>query len=233
MAKSAEAFRTISEVAAWLDTPAHVLRFWESRFAQVKPVKRAGGRRYYRPSDMLLLGGIKKLLHEDGLTIKGAQKILREKGVKHVAGLSQPLPAVEDEPPPPAPEPEPLFDDSRPVEEDTDYEEVVDEIPPPPSPELTREIAGTERDGDAPDGDDDDDDQISLFAEEPFEAPAAKPPPPPADAAPAPEPAPTAPRVLPRRITPAPALAGTRAERLRRIYAELEALRDRMRQPPA
>ena len=91
MAKSADAFRTISEVADWLETPAHVLRFWESKFSQVKPVKRAGGRRYYRPTDMLLLGGIKKLLHVDGMTIKGVQKLLREKGVKHVAGHSQPL----------------------------------------------------------------------------------------------------------------------------------------------
>jgi DNA-binding transcriptional MerR regulator len=89
--KSPDAFRTISEVAEWLDTPAHVLRFWESRFAQVKPVKRAGGRRYYRPSDMALLGGIKKLLHEDGLTIRGVQKILRSQGVRYVASLSPPL----------------------------------------------------------------------------------------------------------------------------------------------
>lgn len=87
MAKSPEAFRTISEVSDWLETPAHVLRFWESRFPQVKPLKRAGGRRYYRPNDMLLLGGIKRLLHDDGITIKGVQKILREKGVKHVLGL--------------------------------------------------------------------------------------------------------------------------------------------------
>ena len=87
MSKSADAFRTISEVADWLDTPAHVLRFWESKFTQVKPVKRAGGRRYYRPADMRLLGGIKKLLHEDGMTIKGVQKILREQGIKHVASL--------------------------------------------------------------------------------------------------------------------------------------------------
>ncbi|WP_293450619.1 MerR family transcriptional regulator [Planktotalea sp.] len=91
MPKSKDAFRTISEVAEWLETPAHVLRFWESKFTQVKPVKRAGGRRYYRPADMRLLGGIKKLLHDDGLTIKGAQKLLREHGVKHVADLSQPL----------------------------------------------------------------------------------------------------------------------------------------------
>lgn len=90
MPKSRDAFRTISEVAEWLDTPAHVLRFWESKFSQVKPVKRAGGRRYYRPSDMELLGGIKKLLHEDGMTIKGVQKVLREQGVRHVASLAAP-----------------------------------------------------------------------------------------------------------------------------------------------
>jgi len=89
--KSADAFRTISEVADWLDRPAHVLRFWESKFTQVKPVKRAGGRRYYRPEDMRLLGGIKKLLHDDGMTIKGAQKVLREQGVRYVSALSQPL----------------------------------------------------------------------------------------------------------------------------------------------
>lgn len=91
MSKSPDAFRTISEVAEWLDRPAHVLRFWESKFSQVKPIKRAGGRRYFRPQDMLLLGGIKKLLHDDGLTIKGVQKILREEGVEHVSSLSQPL----------------------------------------------------------------------------------------------------------------------------------------------
>jgi len=86
--KSPDAFRTISEVAEWLDVPTHVLRFWESRFTQVKPVKRAGGRRYYRPADMELLGGIKRLLHDDGLTIRGVQKLLREEGVRHVAALS-------------------------------------------------------------------------------------------------------------------------------------------------
>lgn len=91
MAKSPDAFRTISEVAEWLDRPAHVLRFWESKFTQVKPVKRAGGRRYYRRQDMLLLGGIKKLLHDDGMTIKGVQKLLRDNGVKHVTAMSQPL----------------------------------------------------------------------------------------------------------------------------------------------
>ncbi|MEX0277343.1 MAG: MerR family transcriptional regulator [Ruegeria sp.] len=91
MSKSPDAFRTISEVADWLGVQAHVLRFWESRFSQVKPVKRAGGRRYYRPNDMKLLGGIKKLLHDDGVTIKGVQRILREQGVAHVASLSPSL----------------------------------------------------------------------------------------------------------------------------------------------
>lgn len=99
MEKSPEAFRTISEVADWLGVPTHVLRFWESRFNQIKPVKRAGGRRYYRPTDMALIGGIKRLLHDDGMTIRGAQKLLREKGVKHVATLSQPLDGSAPAPP--------------------------------------------------------------------------------------------------------------------------------------
>lgn len=84
MAKAPDAFRTISEVSELLDTPAHVLRFWESKFSQIKPIKRAGSRRYYRPEDVALLGGIKTLLHEEGMTIKGAQKLIRDKGVKHV-----------------------------------------------------------------------------------------------------------------------------------------------------
>lgn len=88
MDKSPDAFRTISEVADHLDTPAHVLRFWESRFPQIRPVKRAGGRRYYRPSDVALLGGIKRLLHDDGMTIRGVQKVLRDHGVRHVQALS-------------------------------------------------------------------------------------------------------------------------------------------------
>ena len=94
MTKSENAFRTISEVADWLDTETHVLRFWESKFSQIKPVKRAGGRRYYRPKDMLIIGGIKKLLHEDGITIKGAQKIIKEKGLNYISELSRPLETV-------------------------------------------------------------------------------------------------------------------------------------------
>ena len=95
MTKSADAFRTISEVADWLDTETHVLRFWESKFSQIKPVKRAGGRRYYRPKDMLIIGGIKKLLHEDGITIKGTQKIIKDKGLSYISGLSRPLETAE------------------------------------------------------------------------------------------------------------------------------------------
>lgn len=87
MNKSPDAFRTISEVAETLDVPPHVLRFWETRFTQVKPVKRGGGRRYYRPEDVRLLRGIRGLLYDDGMTIKGVQKILRERGIRHVIGL--------------------------------------------------------------------------------------------------------------------------------------------------
>jgi len=91
MTKSSQAFRTIREVADWLDVAAHVLRFWESKFPQIKPVKRAGGRRYYRPADMELVGGIKVLLHDRGLTIRGVQKMIREDGVAAIAALSPPV----------------------------------------------------------------------------------------------------------------------------------------------
>ena len=86
MDKSPDAFRTISEVSELLETPAHVLRFWESRFSQIRPVKRAGGRRYYRPSDVALLGGIKRLLHDDGLTIRGVQRLHKEQGLQKLIG---------------------------------------------------------------------------------------------------------------------------------------------------
>lgn len=80
--KSAAAFRTISEVATDLDVPQHVLRFWETKFTQVRPMKRGGGRRYYRPEDVDLLRSIRTLLYDDGYTIKGVQKLLREGGLK-------------------------------------------------------------------------------------------------------------------------------------------------------
>jgi DNA-binding transcriptional MerR regulator len=95
--KAPDAFRTISEVADDLDIPQHVLRFWETRFAQIKPMKRSGGRRYYRPDDVDLLRGIRRLLYGEGYTIRGVQRILKEHGVKSVQGLvdgSTALPAL-------------------------------------------------------------------------------------------------------------------------------------------
>jgi len=82
LAKSASAFRTISEVSQALDVPQHVLRFWESKFSQIKPLKRGGGRRYYRPEDVDLLRNIRDLLYTEGYTIRGVQKLLREGGVR-------------------------------------------------------------------------------------------------------------------------------------------------------
>ncbi|MFD0987323.1 MerR family transcriptional regulator [Methyloligella solikamskensis] len=94
MPKGPEAFRTISEVADDLDVPKHVLRFWEAKFSQVKPMKRGGGRRYYRPEDVALLKGIRHLLYSEGYTIRGVQKILRENGPRSVM-----TPRDGDEPP--------------------------------------------------------------------------------------------------------------------------------------
>jgi DNA-binding transcriptional MerR regulator len=88
--KAPDAFRTISEVADDLDIPQHVLRFWESRFPQIRPMKRAGGRRYYRPDDVDLLRGIRHLLYGEGYTIRGVQRILREQGPKCVQAVWQP-----------------------------------------------------------------------------------------------------------------------------------------------
>ena len=89
--KSPDAFRTISEVSDWLELPTHVLRFWESKISQISPVKRAGGRRYYRPNDMLLLGGVKFLLYEQGLTIRALKQKITSEGQKSIATYSQPL----------------------------------------------------------------------------------------------------------------------------------------------
>ena len=82
--KSPEAFRTISEVSKDLSLPQHVLRFWETKFTQIKPIKRGGGRRYYRPEDVMLLKGIKSLLYNDGYTIRGVQKVIKENGTKQL-----------------------------------------------------------------------------------------------------------------------------------------------------
>ncbi len=94
--KSPDAFRTISEVATELDVPQHVLRFWESKFNQIKPLKRGGGRRYYRPEDVDLLRGIRHLLYTDGYTIKGVQKLLRENGARAIVDSGRQLSANPD-----------------------------------------------------------------------------------------------------------------------------------------
>ena len=121
--KSPEAFRTISEVAEELDVPQHVLRFWETRFAQIKPMKRGGGRRYYRPEDVNLLKGIRHLLYGEGYTIKGVQRILKEQGVRHVAAIWE-------------------SDEAEPVEatppQTTPSQAAIDELPEPEPVERPR-----------------------------------------------------------------------------------------------
>lgn len=94
MAKSPNAFRTISEAADEVGAPQHVLRFWETRFSFITPLKRAGGRRFYRPQDIVVLKAVKRLLHEDGLTIKGVQRLHREQGLKRLAAHGDPEGAV-------------------------------------------------------------------------------------------------------------------------------------------
>lgn len=89
--KSADAFRTISEVAIELEIPTHVLRFWETKFSQIKPLKRGGGRRYYRPEDIAILRQIKILLYEDGYTIRGVRKLIRDFGLKNIKGAEKNL----------------------------------------------------------------------------------------------------------------------------------------------
>jgi DNA-binding transcriptional MerR regulator len=88
VAKSPEAFRTISEAATELGVPQHVLRFWETKFSFIRPMKRAGGRRFYRPQDVAVLGAVRRLLHDDGYTIKGVQKLYREQGVRRLMSLA-------------------------------------------------------------------------------------------------------------------------------------------------
>jgi len=98
--KAPDAFRTISEVAQELDVPQHVLRFWESRFREIRPMKRGGGRRYYRPDDVDLLRGIRHLLYGEGYTIRGVQRLLREQGVRFVQGIWRPGAQQPGHPPP-------------------------------------------------------------------------------------------------------------------------------------
>ncbi len=98
MEKSPQAFRTISEVAEDIDLPQHVLRFWETRFGQIRPLKRAGGRRYYRPEDVDLLRGIRHLLYREGYTIKGVQRILKAEGIRFVQAVGRGEQRVEPDP---------------------------------------------------------------------------------------------------------------------------------------
>ena len=102
MAKGPEAFRTISEAADEIGVAQHVLRFWETRFAFIKPMKRAGGRRFYRPQDIVVLSTIRRLLHDEGYTIKGVQKLQREQGIRSLAGESG-MAAIAEPPRAPAP----------------------------------------------------------------------------------------------------------------------------------
>ncbi|NNE88463.1 MAG: MerR family transcriptional regulator [Silicimonas sp.] len=178
MEKSRDAFRTISEVAEWLDVPTHVLRFWESRFSQIKPVKRAGGRRYYRPSDMRVIGGVKTLLHDQGMTIRGVQKLFREQGIKHISSHapelygddevaetpdSSVIEHTELAPAAPAPaarstrdaEPDPIIDDVEEVAE-VDEEPMLqfthndgkDKAPAPPRIEVPSDVPQSDPDDD-------------------------------------------------------------------------------------
>ena len=219
MEKSPDAFRTISEVSDSLETPAHVLRFWESRFPQIRPVKRAGGRRYYRPSDVALLGGIKKLLHDDGLTIRGVQRMLREQGIRYVAGLSSPGVIVEDAD---ASETENLFDDLG--MDDTEPEDTAADAPVA-EPELPFVPVAPPRAAPPP--------VMDHAVVDPAAAEVVAP----AEPLPEPETAPPAPfpvdpqdrSALVEQIRAVdPGTAPQRAAELARIYARLRDLRDRM-----
>lgn len=141
--KAPDAFRTISEVADDLDIPQHVLRFWETRFAQIKPMKRSGGRRYYRPDDVDLLRGIRRLLYGEGYTIRGVQRILKENGIGAVQRLAeqsgQPaFPAAEEEARHPAPKADRETDADRKTETASPLGHDVDQpagpMPEPPQP---------------------------------------------------------------------------------------------------
>lgn len=98
MAKGPDAFRTISEAASEVDVPQHVLRFWETKFSFIRPMKRAGGRRFYRPHDIEVLRGVRRLLHEEGYTIKGVQRLHKEEGVKRLLGEAASAPAAKTSP---------------------------------------------------------------------------------------------------------------------------------------
>ncbi|MCC7273829.1 MAG: MerR family transcriptional regulator [Alphaproteobacteria bacterium] len=133
-AKSAAAFRTISEVAEELDVPQHVLRFWETKFGQIRPLKRGGGRRYYRPEDVVLLQRIRRLLYDEGYTIKGVQRLLRDGGRGGAAAPAPaPVPMIPAAPGPAEREPAPPLDEVDEIDDEavalrTALEEALDEL---------------------------------------------------------------------------------------------------------
>jgi DNA-binding transcriptional MerR regulator len=134
VAKSAAAFRTISEVSSELEVPQHVLRFWETKFPQIKPLKRGGGRRYYRPDDVVLLRRIQTLLYKEGYTIRGVQRLLKETRSATSAASPVKLPPPERQTPPLAPvmaDPEPaasLFDESEPADPQIELRAILQEL---------------------------------------------------------------------------------------------------------
>jgi DNA-binding transcriptional MerR regulator len=150
--KAPDAFRTISEVAEELELPQHVLRFWETRFAQIKPMKRGGGRRYYRPEDVDLLRGIRLLLYGQGFTIRGVQRLLKDKGVGFVvsvgqSGSVQTVTADHEEP-------EDLVPARQPVRREPslslgelplETEEAVAQASPAPAPRTVAALTGDKR----------------------------------------------------------------------------------------
>jgi DNA-binding transcriptional MerR regulator len=137
--KAPDAFRTISEVADDLDLPQHVLRFWESRFPQVRPMKRGGGRRYYRPEDIDLLRGIRHLLYGEGYTIRGVQRILREQGLRTVQSVGQGRVVTL---------PEPSREDGAEVEPEIEAgPDILKFLPPRPSGAAAEGARGTDDGG--------------------------------------------------------------------------------------
>ncbi|MEL6234551.1 MAG: MerR family transcriptional regulator [Pseudomonadota bacterium] len=141
MKKSPQAFRTISEVAETLDIPAHVLRFWESRFPQLRPMKSSGGRRYYRPDDVDLLRGIRELLYEDGMTIKGVQKIFREQGQRAVIdrGRTKSADEMPTKPDTDTADAQPARSAAAGHEELWDDNDLIDDLEPQAGPKITAE----------------------------------------------------------------------------------------------
>lgn len=164
MDKAPDAFRTISEVADDLDIPQHVLRFWETRFTQIKPMKRSGGRRYYRPDDVDLLRGIRRLLYGEGYTIRGVQRILKENGIKSVQGLVDghaapsfaPMSAVVA---PRVQAKRPVVEEEHEEEEVEDEAELEEEVEDETDAEEDEADADEEEEGDADDGEEAEDDE--------------------------------------------------------------------------